>query len=202
MLKTIHIALTILFCASLATAQSTEYKKLDVYAGYTISLVAHSIGDETIPEDPEDFRGINASITKNVSRYVGLKFEFSGHQNVPNTTFIKRDSNLYNFLGGIQIKDNSSEKTFKPFVHALVGVAHIRNRITFSDSFCAAISPRPCPADFTERNTGLASAFGGGLDIRVSDRLDVRVFQLDYNPTRLFDTSQPTMRLAIGIVFH
>ena len=202
MFKTIHIAITILAWASLAAAQSTDYKKLDVYAGYTVSLVANSVGDETIPEDPEDFRGLNASITKNVSRYVGLKFEFSDHQNVPYTTYIKRDSNLYNFLGGIQIKDNSSEKTFKPFVHALVGVAHIHNRITFSDSFCAAISPRPCPADFTERNTGLASAFGGGLDIRVSDRLDIRIIQFDYTPMRLFDTRQPSARFGIGLVFH
>jgi hypothetical protein len=29
----------------------------------------------------------------------------------------------YNFLGGVQVKDNSSEATFKPFAHLRFGIA-------------------------------------------------------------------------------
>jgi hypothetical protein len=50
--------------------------------------------------------------------------------------------------------------------------------------------------------TGFAGAFGGGLDIRASDRVDVRVIQFDYNPTRLFDSTQHNFRIGVGIVIH
>lgn len=102
----------------------------------------------------------------------------------------------------ITILDNSSETTFKPFVQALVGVARIRNRVNISNDVCIAIFPIPCPADFTERDTGVAGIFGGGIDIRASNRIDIRVIQMDYNPTRLFDSSQRNLRIGFGIVFH
>jgi hypothetical protein len=191
MFKTIHITILILFCASLAAAQSTDYKKIDFYAGYSAGLVVNSIGDDSIPDDPQDYHGLDTSITRNFSRYAGLKFNFSVLKIVPDNEGLGtiRDSHLYNFVGGVQLKDNSSEKTFKPFVHALVGVAHIHHRFNLTN--------HP-----TESDTGLAGVFGGGIDLRVSDRLDVRIIQFDYTPMRLFDSSQPSTRFGIGIVFH
>jgi hypothetical protein len=100
------------------------------------------------------------------------------------------------------LKDNSSQATFKPFAHALVGVAHARNRVTISDSGCIAIFPSPCPSPFTETDTGLAGAIGGGLDIRAGNRFDIRVIQIDYNPTRLFDSTQHNFRFGVGVVIH
>ena len=191
MFKTIYIAITILCCASFAAAQPTDYKKIDFYVGYSFSQVAHAVSDDRVADDPQDYRGLNTSITRNVNRYGGLKFDFSVQQIVPYDVgfHVIRDSHLYNFLGGVQLQDNSSEKTFKPFVHALVGVAHIHSRFNLS-------------SDFTEHDTGVASVVGGGIDLRVSDRLDIRIFQFDYTPMRLFDTSQPSGRFGIGIVFH
>jgi len=55
---------------------------------------------------------------------------------------------------------------------------------------------------FTDTETGLAGAFGGGLDIRASDRIDIRAFQFDYNPTRVFDSTQHNFRIGVGIVIH
>ena len=111
------------------------------------------------------------------------------------------DSRLFNFLGGVQIKDNSTEGTFKPFAHALAGVAHARNSVDFNDVVCVAIVPSPC-SPFTQSETGFAAAFGGGLDIRASDRISIRAIQVDYNPTRLFDSTQHNFRIGVGIVFH
>lgn len=81
-------------------------------------------------------------------------------------------------------------------------------------------------SEFDDRLTdfddaGFAAAFGGGLDVRLNDRIDIRVIQIDYNPMR-FDFSDfgaigvpgtPTplgdpkrtlhnFRIGIGIVFH
>ena len=208
MFKTILTVLTILACASLAAAQSDDYKKFELFAGYSHNWINHGIGDDDIIDEPEGFRGFNTSLTGNVSRYLGLKFDFSGHYKNrtipfgPSATGIDLNSRFYNFLGGVQLKYNSTETNFKPFVHALAGAAHVRNRVNISNDVCIAIAPNPCPPDFTEKDTGFAAVIGGGIDIGVNDRIDIRVIQFDYNPTRLFDTHQRNLRVGIGIVFH
>lgn len=212
MFKTTLIVTIILACASIAAAQS-DYKKFEFFGGYSHNRIDTGISDDDpdfgdIINEREGFNGFNTSITGNVTRYVGLKFDFSGHfksrsipfANVNNAIDI--NSRVYNFLGGVQIKDNSSETTFKPFVHGLFGAAHARNRVDISEQGCIAIFPSPCPTDFTEKETGWAAAFGGGIDIRASERIDIRVIQVDYNPTGLFDRTQHNFRIGVGIVFH
>ena len=206
------IGTIVLACASLAAAQSNDYKRFEFFGGYSHNRFDTGIGDDDaelrdIIDEREGFHGFETSVTGNLSRYFGLKADFSGHFKkktfpfVGNSTF-DIDSRIYNFLGGVQIKDNSSDKTFKPFAHALVGAAHTRNRVDFSNEVCIAVIPSPCPTDFTEKDTGFAGAFGGGIDIRASDRVDIRVIQLDYNPTRLFDSTQHNFRIGVGIVLH
>lgn len=213
MFKTILTGIVIIACASIAAAQSDDYKKFEFFAGYSHNRIDTGIGDDDpslrdIVDEREGFHGFNTSITGNVSRYVGFKFDLSGHfksRSIPFGTIdrgIDIDSRVYNFLGGVQLKDNSSETTFKPFAHALVGAAHARNSVEISNDVCIAIVPSPCPADFTEKETGFAGAFGGGIDIRASNRIDIRVIQIDYNPTRLFDSTQHNFRIGFGIVFH
>ncbi|HEV8430191.1 MAG TPA: outer membrane beta-barrel protein [Pyrinomonadaceae bacterium] len=213
MFRTMLIVITLVACVSIAAAQSSDYKKFEFFGGYSHNRVDTGIGDDDpalndIVDEREGFNGFEASATGNLSRYFGLKFDFSGHfknQTIPfgsvSGASIDVDSRLFNFLGGVQLKDNASESTFKPFAHALVGAAHGRNRVRFNQIACIAIVPSPC-ADFTETETGFGGAFGGGLDIRASDRVDVRVIQFDYNPTRLFDSTQHNFRIGVGIVFH
>jgi len=80
-------------------------------------------------------------------------------------------------LGGLQIKDNSTAKRFKPFAHALVGYARYTNR----QSQDLDLFPF---ANFTieDRETSIAMKLGGGLDVRASKRFDIRVIEFDYNP--------------------
>jgi hypothetical protein len=195
------IGMMILALTSVAAAQSVDYKRLEFFAGYS-----HNLTDtDTSNVDPvgnifgkrESFSGVETSVTGNVSRYVGLKFDFSAHFSKTTVAFptfprpLEVDSRLYNFLGGVQVKDNSSEATFKPFAHALAGVAHTRINSRIEDVFRG-----------TDSDTGPAGAFGGGIDIRVSRRVDIRAVQLDYNPTKLFDGTQHNFRTGVGIVLH
>ena len=215
MLKTILIGTIMIACASIAAAQS-DYKKFEFFGGYSHNRIDTGIGDDDpdlgdIVDEREGFHGFEVSATGNLTRYLGIKGDFSGHFKsrefpiggiaAPNAR-VDLESRLFNFLGGVQLKDNSTEGTFKPFAHALVGVAHARNRVDFSADVCAAVFPSPCPVDFTESETGFAGAFGGGIDIRASDRFSIRAIQIDYNPTRLFDSTQHNFRFGVGIVFH
>src|SRR6185436_14256030 len=73
------------------------------------------------------------------------------------------------FMGGLQFKNNMKDgPTVKPFAHVLAGAA----RQTFTS------------ADFDDEldDTSFSMMFGGGIDIRASKHVDIRVIQVDYNP--------------------
>jgi outer membrane protein with beta-barrel domain len=228
----ILMAVVLAFTVPLAYAQSSDdYNKVEVYGGYSHSRTDTGI-ENTFPvlgddlKGREGFNGFNASVTANLSRYVGLKFDSSGNYRSDalrvNLAFpcqpaplclpaivpadVRARASLYNFLGGVQFKDNSAETRLKPYAHLLVGAA--RTRVKVDEPLVCAI-PEGCPVGsgssrniLNESDTGFAGAFGGGLDIRVGKRIDVRVIQLDYNPTRLFDNTQHNFRAGAGIVFH
>ncbi len=205
------------FTSLAAFAQTSDYKKGEFYVGYSNGQVDTGIesGNTSIDffRERENFNGVNVAGVYNVSRYVGIKGDFSATYNSkrftgeaggiggPVTISVKNNNSLYNFLGGVQIKDNSREGRFKPFVHALVGAAHARVKI--SDYTCSPTVNCPIPtfADTSFGETGLAGAFGGGLDIRLNDKVQLRAFQVDYNPTRIDGNTQNNIRLGIGLVF-
>ena len=208
MRKLLFLGILIVSCAPIAFAQSTDdYHKWEFYGGYSHNRIDTGSGSSIIT-DREGFNGFDTAITGNITRYVGLKVDFAGHfknksipLSPPSSARVDIDSSLYNFLGGVQLKDNSTETRFKPFAQALVGLAHGRNKVEFIDVVCIAVVPSPC-SNFTETDTGLAGAFGAGLDIRAGSRFDIRAIQIDYNPTRLFDSTQHNFRIGAGIVIH
>jgi hypothetical protein len=167
----------------------------------------------------ESLNGAEGSVVFNLNRYIGIKGDVSAHfkNNIqlntgtiaPNGATITNQSirvktSVYNFLGGVQIKDNAKEGSrFRPFGHALVGQALINTNLKssdFSSGFCT--SPAGGCAGLDATKMDLSAAFGGGLDIKANDRLSIRAFQADYNPTRLNNSTQHNFRFSVGIVFH
>ncbi|MGH9897431.1 MAG: outer membrane protein [Pyrinomonadaceae bacterium] len=187
------------FCSATFTfAQSTDdYHKFEVYGGYSHNRVDTTIGGD-FTDDRTGFNGFNASITGNISRYIGLKFDYAFHRKTFDTGDILFGtdvrSNLNTFLGGVQIKDNSNGKIIKPFAHALAGVARTSIDVQGIPQFTNGLG--------NNSETGFSAALGGGLDIGVSRRIDIRAFQFDYNPTRFADSTQHNFRFGVGIVFH
>lgn len=206
-----------LLCSSVAVGQ--DYRRFEVFGGYSHNRVdvgpvedfdpGDDLEFDDIFDEREGFNGFNASVVGNFHRLWGAKFDYSYHQKSFGFAGDNTTIRIHNFLGGVQIKDNSTEGTLKPFAHALVGVARTAADLTeFDDRL----------SDFDD--AGFAGAFGGGLDVRLNERIDIRVFQIDYNPMR-FDfsdfgaigipgTPTPTgekrtlhnFRIGIGIVFH
>lgn len=188
-----------LICAFVigATAQD-EYKKWEFYGGYS-ALANDNIKNETpntevnaVLEGRETMRGFNLALTRNFHRYVGVKFDYSVHWREDNFSRPAGsgtvDSNYQNYLGGIQIKDNGEDAPrFKPFAHALAGVAH--QKVDIDSPNLAAVFGFP---DFHTNETSFAMAFGGGLDIKLNHKLDVRVIQLDWNLVRHGDQQVST----------
>ena len=221
-MKTLFFALgLVIFSAVIAAAQGTsDYKKSEVFVGYSNGQIdTGADSGSTINaffRDRENFNGVEASGVYNLTRYIGLKGDFSAHfqrrkftgdftdpiTGTTTTVSVRNDNSLYNFLGGVQIKDNSKSGRWKPFAHALVGAATARSK--FRDIACTTSAGTTCPVGFdndTFSDTGLAGAFGGGLDIRLNDHIQIRAIQADYNPVRVGGFTNHNARFGAGIVF-
>lgn len=206
--------------AVFAQAQPVDdHKKGEVFVGYSNGQVDTGVdlgdGVNEFFDERENFNGVNVSGVYNTSRYFGLKGDVSVtfNKNEFNETFtaggssytvgFENKNTLWNFVGGAQVKDNSNEGVFKPFAHAMVGVAHARAKV---DNFtCTTTAVGGCgdfdPGDDSFSSTGFSGVFGGGIDLRVNNRVQIRAIQFDYNPTRLEGSWQNNLRIGAGIVF-
>jgi opacity protein-like surface antigen len=233
--------------AAFAQNNSDDYHKVEVYGGYSYGRFEPNSGTEFITEGTDSFNfepctaegadflgsdlqrifcerrgfnGFDASVTYNVTRYVGIKGNITGH--FKNDTTVdqfdggtRTDTNkftdrTFNFLAGLQIKDNSKEAKVKPFAHVLAGVA----RQTSHD-----VQTSTAGFNFTldDRVTSFAMKFGGGIDVRVSPRVDLRIVEVNYNPIftrdrdvagnadfglRLAGRRADNLTIGFGVVFH
>lgn len=209
------------FCLTLAASvfsfaqSSDDYKKSEFYVGYSNQQVdtgANSNSGNAARDffnDRLSFNGFEASGVYNVHRYVGLKGDVSGAYRSRDFNFattptnnirFKTNNSLYNVLGGVQFKDNASDARVKPFAHVLVGVGHARTNVKNVTCTSTLVTNCSSLAD-SFSDTGVAGAFGGGLDVKLNDKVDIRAVQVDYNPVRLSGQTDHNFRFGIGVVF-
>ena len=221
MQRIILLAVLTLVCAPHVMAQD-DYHKVEFFGGYSVINFDNAAGDSNNVEvnevlgEKEALRGFNTSLTANFNKYFGAKFDYSLHLREDNFSRPLGsgtvDTSLQNFLGGVQIKNNVKDgPRFKPFGHALIGVA-VQKIDVDSPQLPALFGVN----DFSINETSLAFALGGGVDIRVTDRIDARLGQIDWNIIRRGDqqfqgpgriillpnTRQDNLRFSIGIVIH
>jgi hypothetical protein len=203
-MRKLLFSVIILACAaSFSYAQSGDYNKVDIFVGFSHNRVDTGISNDDpelddVIDEREGFNGFNASVTGNVTRYIGIKGDYSFHRKSFSDSFggvtADVDADLHQLFGGVQFKDNSKETKLKPFAHLMAGFAHAKSDAT--------VTGVPGFTSFEESETGFAGIIGGGVDIKISPRVDFRAIQFDYNPTRLGGETQHNFRVGIGIVFR
>ena len=198
-------------------AQS-EFRRWEGYGGYQYNSVSTSLGElnDVIGEDIFDNRvgahGFNGSITGNITKRFGIKFDYSSN----NATLFEDSSTRVRyrnqqFLGGVQIKNNEVDgPRWKPWAHILAGLANQKIRCE-GDCDIETVNPlEQFTTAFTETNNSFSMVFGGGVDVKVHPRIDIRVIQVDYNPIffggnqtlDLSDRTQNNWRFSWGVVIH
>jgi opacity protein-like surface antigen len=211
--KPFFAALLILCFVPLAVAQSADHSRFELFGGYSVMRINY----EPDPIDPrtqtpiivtfnpkQTLHGFNASATVNLTGGFGLTGDFSGHFKTRKVAdvlggFISNDVSVFNVLGGPQYRFRRNSGV-SPFVRGLAGVA-----ITRTSLEVPSINARD---HFS--STDFALALGGGVDVRVSNRVAIRVFQVDYNPVflRKFNTlgfpklRADNVRFSFGVVFR
>jgi len=222
---------TLLFLTTTTVLAQDDYKKYEFFGGYSAMHVDNLAGDTGSPAvddilgDKQTLRGFNLEFGRNFHKFFGAKFDYSFHTREDNFNRPlgsgNVDSTIQNILGGIQIKNNMEDgPTFKPFGHALFGVA-VEKIDVDSPNLPALFGIN----DFHTNETSFAMAFGGGVDIKLNHRFDIRAIQIDWNiinrgdqqtgivlaPTPFQTVGQPfvipgtrqdNLRLGAGIVIH
>ncbi len=206
MRKAVLLILCVACCAQLTRAQDDEHKN-EFFAGY--SYLTTPFDEPDAPLDRFDnLDGFNLSATHYFTKRFGLTADFSAHFANRNEDFpggtIRFRSRSYNYFVGPQAKFTNHTRV-TPFVHALAGAAN--NRFSYRATLTGATTPI---IDATASVTDFALAIGGGLDVRLSKRVALRAFQLDYNPVFLRDRPElntnggrriDNVRFSIGVVF-
>jgi opacity protein-like surface antigen len=147
--------------------------------------------------DKRDFHGLQLAGQYNVSRWVGIRGDFTGLFNRDravdafgtgadeHTDTSHITDRTYLLLGGLEIGDNAAPR-WRPFAHAMIGAA----RVSSDDR---QTSTGPFNFSIRDHSTSPAMNVGAGLDINVTPRFDVRLIEVDYVPVFGRDRTTPTI---------
>jgi len=164
--------LLVLCCLTVAQDNS----KADIFGGYQFTHLAlgHDVTGHV------NLNGWNASLSGYFNRYLGISVDFSGVYGSP----FEVSTKIYPYLAGPIVRFPVSAK-LTPFAHLLFGGAHIN----------------ASAQGLGGSDNSFAWALGGGLDVNVSRRFDVRLAQVDWLRTQFVDSTQSNVRCSGGIVF-
>jgi opacity protein-like surface antigen len=170
-------AVCLVLLAAVAASAQEEVPKAEVFGGYSWA--------------GGDFHGWNASVTGNVNRWFGLTADLGGHYSDGEPAEVVRErQRAHSVMFGPRFSLRRKHAT--PFAYALFGGVRFRTELS-----------APALNFFASgEDTGFDMALGGGLDVKVSRRVSVRAFQLDYMRPTFFGEAHNRGRLAFGLVLR
>lgn len=166
------------------TAIAQEVPKVELTGGYSYMNFHPSIPQIT----SQNFNGGGGAFVYNVTPWIGIKADFMGY--AVGTGWTKKltnlgypvtgsaSGNLFTYMFGPQIKKHTGK--FQPFGEGLFGAGHsngyasVVNCISGNDSNSCNLS------NGHGNNNAFAMEFGGGVDYKVSDRVQIRPVEVDY----------------------
>ncbi|MEK6337185.1 MAG: outer membrane beta-barrel protein [Acidobacteriota bacterium] len=163
-----------LVLAGSVAVMAQEVPKVEIFGGYSWAGA--------------NFHGWNGSLAGNVTKSFAIVADFSGHYGSELDGVVRINKDAHSFLFGPKLARRGKRLT--PFAYALFGATRFHESATIAGQHLSGV------------DTGFSMAFGGGLDVKLSDRLALRAFQLDYFRPSFFGEAHNRGRLAFGIVLR
>ena len=204
MIRLFLLLLVGILAAPIAFGQDSEPKRYEFYGGYAYQRASNnadtfdrngqaSIGGLSVDliQRSHNYHGFTGEFNQNITRHIGLVTSLTGtYSSAPYVSAVtgrtlSASASRYDLMFGPRY--NFRLGTFNPFAEALFGFEHMR--VTFN----------PALTNAPDADTAFAMAFGGGLDLHVSEHFDVRAIQADYVPTFFNSKSQNNYRLGAGM---
>lgn len=212
-MRKLLLLVAFIVAAPVSLAQAQDYSNYEFFVGYTHErnnngadrLDTRGASVVSGVQKPVDFQsrrigynGFSTEFVQNLNRYVGLVTSFTGTYH--RFTFGDRLTGrgfparlaMYTLMAGPRVNfRNSSPVT--PYVHGLFGIAHYRASFDDTSATGAIFNPR------SRSETSFGMALGGGLDVNVSEHVDIRAGEADYVPTFFGDGRQDNLRFTFGV---
>jgi outer membrane protein with beta-barrel domain len=182
--KMLSLMILILFAtmafAVPAVAQDTRRNEISIDA-LLVRENPHFTRSDFKYNQTTDEKGLAFSLTRYFKESnVGVTIEVadSAHSQTSDA------ANLATVAGGLVIK--ARNRRLQPFARGLIGFSRLaaRNQLL----------------KFDKSNGGFAVIIGGGLDVKITDRVAVRVLEADYEGTRILGSTVNHARVVAGIV--
>jgi len=170
------ILATFLTLAAARTVMAQETPKIEIAGLYT-----------AIPEFfGPTCHGAAGQVAYNLTRWAGVVGEVSGckGEDSGGGGFFSSagENKWFTYLAGPRV---SYRRLFTPYAHVLVGGAHLS-----IENSVRSVS-----------DTGFALAIGFGVDVKVSQRVSIRLIQPEYLRTDFGGGSREDLRIQMGVVF-
>ena len=210
----ISIALfaVLLACSAVMTHAQQPYPKVEVFGGYSLEYLGLpsdqldalktalvDLGATSVSTSKWLKEGFATSFTYNVTKTLGIEGDVRWNRgNILNTQIAGvaasvRYTDLPVLFGPrFAFRGNSA---VTPFVHVLFGLDHAS--IGGSGSANGQSLSVGGPS-----SNGFGLAAGGGLDVKVSKAIAIRVIQADYYYSRVYSTNLNNFELAFGAIFR
>ena len=136
-------------------------------------------------------QGGSGTFIYNFNKAVGVVADLGAYHNGGDANF---NPTTFSYLFGPRLSLRKSAK-FTPYVQALFGGARVSTSLVDPNTGNSVVQ------------NGFAAAFGGGLDIRVTDHMAVKPFQIEYLMTQVPNiwspnNTQNNIRYSAGVVFR
>jgi opacity protein-like surface antigen len=158
----------------LALPAMAQTPQVEMFGGF--SYLRADVGGADLNQ-----KGWNFSVTENMNDWLGGVADFSGHYGHEAGLNV----NDHTFMFGPRFSYRKS-RSFTPFAQVLLG------GMRASTGYLGISQP----------STDFAAAFGGGLDVKVHDKIAIRVIQAEYVVTPFLSLRQDNFRLSAGIVLQ
>ena len=193
MRKTFLLLVTLLLAAPLVV-KAQQFQGIEFFGGYSYMKSDLSspfffspTPGATAPNSTFAMNGWQASITENATDWLGLTQQFGGNYGTSQGPSTSTRFNTFSILSGPRFS-YPGLKRITPFVHALFGYEQTAAKLTGTT--------------LQGSSSSYAMAFGGGIDVKVSRRMAIRLFQAEYYRPQAFGTSQNNLRVSTGVVFR
>lgn len=178
-MKATLISLVLLFSSLTVFAQ--EKPAAELFGGYSYIPISPGFSLKRV-----NTNGVAANLTINGS-FMDFSADFGWHAG----NLAGNDLTVFTVMAGPRFARHGKKITW--FVHNLYGVARIK--VDGNVAGAAGINGQP--------DTSFAMVVGGGVDVKLNDRIAVRVFQLD-SWSATWETANSSLhpRLSTGIVIR
>ncbi len=184
-MKTIALAIPLVLAAAVASAQESATPVVETGMNFSLTTLYPGSGVPSFTS-----MGGTGTVEYNINRTFGVVADLGGYHNTADVNF---NPTTFTYLFGPRVNFRMSRIT--PYAQALFGGARVSSGLTdpvTGNSFA---------------QKGFAMAYGGGVDVRLTDHVYIKPFQLEYLMTQTPniwspDGNQNSMRFSAGVVFR